>query len=198
MQCGSWPSKSSGLQTLFSSLSLPKGSVTAGEPQAIGIALSSSTAGSIHAIRFFHLPPPDAAAPSPVGLVYDDRGGLVATTAEIMGHGCGRGWVSVPLTQPLAVKAGREYVVVLDNVVGYPGTDEYFATSTRRGRLSVPAGGGRVGPAGTMPVAAEGGTNFWVDGRWYVVAGVWDERGWGRRAPCRPSLLATWVSSRYY
>lgn len=160
--CNTWPPTSH--QTLFSPAQLPTNrNALSGGLKAVGASFAFTIAGTIQAVRFFRAS--SEAGTGHRARIYDASGTIVATAAGFNDTDCtGAGWVVAPLTRPLRVGPNVNYTVVVDNLLYYAVSDNFFAVAAARGNVLVRAGGGRFGPAGTLPTTATANRNFWVDG----------------------------------
>lgn len=103
------------------------------------------------------------------GYIYDNSTGTrLATTGSFSDAGCGAGqWVRAPLTSPLSLTPGRAYIAVVDNVLYYPSTWEFFLTTAKsKSGLSAPRRAGVAGPAGSVPRLNFRDKNYYVDIEW--------------------------------
>lgn len=159
--CNQWPGST--YETLFGPDDLPVlKDITDSKRRSVGVRVIPMVDGAITAVRYYR-----AASEAPgghVGKVYES-GALLAESA-VEGEeeeACG-GWVSLPLSEPLAVTVGATYTVVLDSLLYYAATDFYYASGVSRGGLAVPPGGGRKGAPGSQPSSNQNNRCFWVDG----------------------------------
>lgn len=160
--CNTWPPTSH--QTLFTPAQLPiNRNALSGGLKAVGASMAFTIAGTVQAIRFFRAS--SEAGTGHTARIYDASGTIVATAAGFNDTDCtGAGWVVAPLTRPLRVSPNVDYTVVVDNLLYFAVSDNFFAAAVTRGNVLGRAGGGRFGPAGTLPIAAAANRNYWVDG----------------------------------
>lgn len=168
-KCGLWPD-SDAVDTLFQPIDRPHSNqVRDGQAVVLGQQFSTTKAGVITAFRYFKSPS-DSGVLKRSGRIYSwPDGALLGRTPVFTDSGCVRnGWVSVPLINPLKVKANKVYVMALDKVDYYVKTDGQFVREKKSGALVALAGGALHGyTSGVMPSGRDSkriNTNYWLDG----------------------------------
>jgi len=147
--------------TLFSSTAVP-GQVDSGDTGAVtvGVRFTASVDGYVNAVRFYK-------AASNTGAhtvsIWSSSGVRLATASAT--NETASGWQTVPLSQPLAVTAGTQYVAGYYAPVGhYSYQGSFFASDWVNGPLTAPAGTNGIYSYGsdTYPTHDGGGANYWV------------------------------------
>ena len=126
----------------------------------LGMAFTTSVAGSVTAIRFYKGAGNDG---THTGSLWDDAGNRLATvtfTGETAS-----GWQTAALPTPVALTPGRTYVVSYLAPQGhYSATPAGFSTPVDAGPLSAAsAGNGRYRYGGGYPTSSYNATNYFVD-----------------------------------
>jgi uncharacterized protein DUF4082 len=127
----------------------------------LGTKFSSAVPGTVSAILFYkHL---QNAGPHG-GSLWDDSGRRIATVR--FGAETASGWQVARLATPVAVAAGRSYVVSYNSPSGkYADDTNYFGAGHSRtvGALTATAGVYRYGATSAMPTGVWAGSNYYVD-----------------------------------
>ncbi|MFI5937434.1 DUF4082 domain-containing protein [Actinoplanes sp. NPDC051494] len=125
-------------------------------PVELGLRFTSRSAGQLTAVRFLT----DGGGPHTVS-VWSGNGDRLATGTAT--EAAGSGWQQVPLTEPLAVEPGREYVVSY-HTTGYRVSQNYFADrAAEAGPLSTVGAGVFEYGDGGFPARTASESNYWVD-----------------------------------
>lgn len=96
-------------------------------------------------------------------------GKLLASTGPFDNPGCRKGWVSVPLRQPVRTAPHQVYVMAIDQLEYYVKTAAFFKKSRVQGSVIALFDGAVYGfqsgqmPTGRTPETAS--SNYWVDGK---------------------------------
>lgn len=154
--------------TLFTQDDFPhERDATDGKQLVLGQQFTTSVAGDITAIRYFHSGSDDGSADRK-GYIYSwPEGRVLASTAGLRRIPCREGWVSLPLTKPLLTIPGKVYMIVIDGLIRYVKTENYFQDNKTNGAITAVANGARYGfECGTMPKDLtdwSGKTNYFID-----------------------------------
>jgi hypothetical protein len=130
--CGTWPE--SKYTTVFTAYDMePTDIYDDGQPIVLGVKVSPKASGTITAFRFYKAA--GEASESQIGKIYSwPDGKLLGTTGRF--SSCqGPKWISVPFNSPIAVTAGRQYVLALEGVKTYAKTSYFFTKPRRHGAL---------------------------------------------------------------
>ncbi|MGY1694454.1 DUF4082 domain-containing protein [Geodermatophilus sp. SYSU D00814] len=142
----------------------------------VGTRFTTSATGWVTALRFAK---GTGATGTHVGSLWTADGQRLATVRFT--DETASGWQTAVLAQPVALRAGQEYVVSYTAPQGrWSQTPSWFTADRSSGPLTTPADrqgapNGVTGPAGSFPTAAAGAAAFWVD----VVVATTEPRGAG-------------------
>jgi hypothetical protein len=136
-----------------------------GNPIGLGVKFRSSSAGYVHAVRFYKGSQDNG---THVGRLWTSTGTVLA--AATFTNETPSGWQQVQLPSPVPIAANTTYVASYHSSAGYYSTtDNYFAQATVNGPLTALANG-TDGPNGVYrysPTAFPNQTyqqsNYWVD-----------------------------------
>ncbi len=147
--------------SLFSGLTPSTISVNDPNSVELGVAFSSTQAGTIAAIRFYK-------GPSNTGThtahLWTSTGTLLAS-ATFSGE-TSSGWQQANFTSPVAISAGVSYVASYHTPGNYPADANYFTAPRSVGPLSAPSSGNGLYTYGTgvvFPSSTFSGSNYYVD-----------------------------------
>jgi hypothetical protein len=128
----------------------------------LGAAVTTSTAGSVTAIRFYK---GAGNTGTHTGSIWDPAGNLLATVT--FADETATGWQEAVLSTPVAISAGQTFVVSYYAPNGhYSATSGAFANPWVRGPLTVASNGNgryRYGTGGGYPTDSWGQANYFVD-----------------------------------
>jgi hypothetical protein len=134
-------------------------------PAELGVKFSSSTAGTVTALRFYKGPQNTG---THVADLWSATGTLLATATFT--NETASGWQQVNLPTPLSITAGTTYIASYHTNGYYSGDGNYFTTAVTNGPLtfsaSAASGGNGVyvyGGASTFPSNTYNATNYYVD-----------------------------------
>ena len=126
----------------------------------LGVRFSSTTSGSVEAIRFYK------------GFYNtgDHKVSLWAADGSLLATGTSTGesisgWQTVKFSSPIQITAGTTYVASYHTNGYYSATDQYFNSTYSNGPLRVAQGGGvyAYGGSSMFPGNTYNGANYWVD-----------------------------------
>ncbi|GAB3814725.1 DUF4082 domain-containing protein [Micromonospora zhanjiangensis] len=128
-------------------------------PIEVGLRFTTSTAGSLTAVRFLKV----TNDPGPHQVSVWSSGGTQLATAPSTNE-TSSGWQQVTLPRAVALKAGSQYLVSY-HTTRYRSSENYFTQTIQAGPLSTASVNGlfAYGPAGTFPNQTFRATNYWVD-----------------------------------
>jgi hypothetical protein len=133
----------------------------------LGMRFSSSTTGSITAIRFWK---DSLESGAHTGRIWDASGVQLTSVAFV--NETASGWQEQAIATPLSIAANTEYLVSVNTGNAYyVATNDGFATQVGNGSLSSIVGGnGRYGPAGQYPMQTFQSSNYFRDVRFVASA----------------------------
>jgi hypothetical protein len=152
--------------SLFAPTDVPA-TIDSGDTRSIevGMKFTADTAGSVTAIRFYKAA---ANAGSHTGTLWSNAGKQLATVT--FANETASGWQQATLSAPVALTAGKTYVVSYHATSGhYSTTAGFFTTSLDRPPLHAPASGSSGGNgvyrygSKAFPKSSTSATNYWVD-----------------------------------
>lgn len=148
--------------SLFGSATPATPATADGSSVELGVAFRVSQAGEVTAIRFYK---GAGNGGTHTGSLWNDAGDRIA--AVTFANETETGWQTALLEIPVALEAGRDYVVsYLAPQGNYGATGGYFQNSAANGPLLAPAEGNgryRYGAGGTIPTSTWNSTNYFVD-----------------------------------
>ena len=127
----------------------------------LGMAFSTSQAGSVTAIRFYK---GTGNTGTHTGSLWSTSGARLASVT--FSGETASGWQTATLSTPYALTAGTTYIVsYLAPNGGYSSTPSFFTAARTSGPLAADTSNGRYfyGAAGGMPVSVWNSTNYFVD-----------------------------------
>lgn len=166
--CRTWPEDR---ESFYRPEELPqKPALTDGATLVLGLRFRARVAGALTAVRFYK--PANERGVDHVGKIFDWGSGrqLAQTDAGMDDSSCPcPGWVSLPLTAPLQIRPGVEYVVAIDCLRYYSKSNTMFDERPSRddGLVTGPGSGVYTFTLGAMPNANfERDAHYFVDGTW--------------------------------
>ncbi|WP_457187319.1 DUF4082 domain-containing protein [Nocardioides sp. P5_E3] len=131
-------------------------------PIEVGMAFTSSSAGSVTGVRFWKGPGNSGTHTGSLWSSTGTRLGTVTFTDETAD-----GWQNAEFAEPIAIVPGQSYVVSYYSPSGdYSATGGYFSQARTAGPLSAPAGSNglyRYATGGGFPTGSWNSTNYFVD-----------------------------------
>lgn len=100
-----------------------------------------------------------------MGRIYDFTTGHLLESVQFSEKECiGASWLNVPISGGVPLLPEKDYMVVIDDVLFYAETDNYFKSQEQRGKLTFIQGyhgeASGVMPRGESHLT----TNYWIDG----------------------------------
>ncbi|MCY4726965.1 DUF4082 domain-containing protein [Nocardioides sp. STR2] len=140
----------------------PAAHVQENDPLELGMAFSTSSAGSVTGVRFWKGP---GSSGTHTGSLWNSAGTRLGTVT--FANESTDGWQTAEFSSPIAVGPGQEYVVSYYSPSGdYSVTGAYFSQARTVGPLTAPAGDNgryRYGSGGGFPTGSWNSTNYFVD-----------------------------------
>jgi hypothetical protein len=156
------PPPSANTYTLFSNTAVPDvADANAGQPLELGLKFTADRNGSVTGVRFYKGP---SNTGTHVGSLWTVDGQLLAQTTFSSETAAGLQEMDFPT--PVPIVANAIYVISYHSTGHFSYTLGYFNHPVDNPPLHAVAGSNGLfsfGPAGTLPVATAGATNFWVD-----------------------------------
>jgi len=131
-------------------------------PLELGMAFTSSAAGSVTGLRFWKS---TANTGTHTGSLWSSSGTRLATVTFT--NESASGWQTAEFSSPVAITPGQTYVISYFSPNGrYSVTGAYFAQARSSGPLTAPAGSNglyKYGAGGGFPTGSWNSTNYFVD-----------------------------------
>ncbi len=131
-----------------------------GQPIEVGTEFSSAANGYISGLRFYEN---SSDTGTHVGFLYDPANPSVPLASVTFGENSGSGWQTAVFSSPVAITAGKAYIVSYYSSDGYyVATPSYFASAFSNGPLTASTGVYLYGTSEGFP-SGQFSSNYWVD-----------------------------------